>query len=76
VRFGKRLGLREFDLWGAMGPNPDPNDSWFGFHTFKERFGPEHGVFVGSYDLVIDPVLYQGYKLADKLRWLYLRMKR
>jgi lipid II:glycine glycyltransferase (peptidoglycan interpeptide bridge formation enzyme) len=76
VRFGKRLGLREFDLWGAMGPNPDPNDSWFGFHTFKERFGPEHGEFVGSYDLVIDPVLYQGYKLADKLRWLYLRMKR
>jgi lipid II:glycine glycyltransferase (peptidoglycan interpeptide bridge formation enzyme) len=75
IRFGKKLGLKKFDMWGAMGPEPDPNDPWFGFHDFKRKFGPEHIEFIGSYDLVINPVLYQGYKLADKLRWMLLKKK-
>jgi len=76
IRFGKKLGLKKFDMWGALGPNPDKNDPWFGFHNFKERYGPEHIECIGSYDLVINPILYQGYKVADKLRWLLLRMKK
>ena len=76
IRFGKKLGLKKFDMWGALGPNPDPKDPWFGFHNFKEKYGPEHVEFIGSYDLVINPILYQGYKLADKLRWLMLRFKK
>ena len=76
IRFGKKLGLKKFDMWGAMGPNPNPHDPWFGFHTFKQRFGPKHVEFVGSYDLIINPLLYQGYKVADKLRWMYLKTKK
>lgn len=76
IRFGKKLGLTKFDMWGALGPQPDPKDSWFGFHDFKRKFGPEHVEFIGSYDLVINPAMYQAYKVADKLRWLYLRMKK
>ena len=76
IRFGKKLGLKKFDMWGAMSADPDPNDPWHGFHDFKRKFGPDHVEFNGSYDLVINPALYQGYKLADKLRWLYLRLKK
>jgi lipid II:glycine glycyltransferase (peptidoglycan interpeptide bridge formation enzyme) len=76
IRLGKKLGLKKFDMWGALGSNPDPKDPWIGFHTFKERFGPEHVEFVGSYDLIINPRLYQLYKLTDKLRWIYLKIKK
>jgi lipid II:glycine glycyltransferase (peptidoglycan interpeptide bridge formation enzyme) len=76
IRFGQKLGLKKFDMWGAMGPEPDQKDPWFGFHNFKQKFGPEHVEFIGSYDLVINPILYQGYKVADKLRWLVLKMKK
>ena len=74
ILFGKKLGLKMFDMWGALGPDPDPKDPWYGFHNFKEKYGPGHIEFIGSYDLVINPVLYQGYKLADKLRWFYLKL--
>jgi lipid II:glycine glycyltransferase (peptidoglycan interpeptide bridge formation enzyme) len=76
IRFGKKLGLKKFDMWGALGQEPDPKDPWFGFHDFKRKFGPEHIEFIGSYDLVINPTMYQAYKVADKLRWLYLRIKK
>lgn len=76
IRFGMELGLKRFDMWGALGPHPDPKDSWFGFHNFKEKFGPDHVEFLGSYDLVINPLLYQSYKVADKLRWFYLKLKK
>lgn len=76
IRFGQKLGLKKFDMWGAMGPDPDINDPWYGFHNFKQKFGPDHVEFIGSFDLVINPLLYHTYKLADKLRWLYLRLKK
>jgi lipid II:glycine glycyltransferase (peptidoglycan interpeptide bridge formation enzyme) len=76
IRLGQKLGLKKFDMWGAMGPNPNPNDPWFGFHNFKEKYGPDHVEFIGSYDLVINPLLYQAYKVADKLRWMLLKIKR
>jgi lipid II:glycine glycyltransferase (peptidoglycan interpeptide bridge formation enzyme) len=76
IRFGKKYNLKTFDLWGAAAANTPESDPWFGFTQFKERFGSERVEFVGSYDLVINPMLYQAYKLADKLRWLFLRLKK
>jgi len=76
MQFGKKHHLKTFDLWGAAAPNTPASDPWFGFTQFKERFGPTRVEFVGSYDLVIKPILYQGYKLADKLRWLLLRLRK
>ena len=75
IRFGKKNKLKAFDLWGAAEPNTPPSDPWFGFTQFKERFGPGRVEFIGSFDLVINPMLYQGYKAADRLRWMFLRLK-
>jgi lipid II:glycine glycyltransferase (peptidoglycan interpeptide bridge formation enzyme) len=73
IKFGKNLGLKKFDMWGALSPNPDPKDPWYGFHRFKQGYGPELVEFIGSYDLIINPMLYQLYKIADKIRWLILK---
>lgn len=76
IKFGKKAGLKYFDMWGALSPEPDTNDPWYGFHRFKQGYGPQLIQFVGSYDLVINPMLYKGMQIADKLRWLYLHIKK
>jgi len=74
IEFGKKLGLKKFDMWGALGNNPDKNDPWYGFHRFKEGYGPKHIEFLGSFDLVISPILYEIYKILDKIRWIFLKI--
>jgi lipid II:glycine glycyltransferase (peptidoglycan interpeptide bridge formation enzyme) len=76
IKFGKKLGLKKFDMWGALSNNPDKNDPWYGFHRFKEGYGPRHIEFLGSFDLVINPMLYEIYKILDKIRWVFLKIKR
>jgi lipid II:glycine glycyltransferase (peptidoglycan interpeptide bridge formation enzyme) len=63
-------------MWGALSENPDSDDPWFGFHRFKKGYGAKLVEFVGSWDLVINPAAYQGAKIVDKARWLYLGFKR
>jgi lipid II:glycine glycyltransferase (peptidoglycan interpeptide bridge formation enzyme) len=75
IKFGKRLGLKKFDMWGALGENPDPNDPWYGFHKFKKGYGPTLVEYIGSYDLIIKKNLYYIYKVLNKIRWLFLRIK-
>lgn len=76
ARWAKRKGLKYFDLWGALGPHPDEKDPWFGFHRFKQGFAPHLVEFIGSYDLVINPLLYQLYTVADSLRWFLLKHRK
>ncbi len=76
IKFGKKRGLKYFDMWGALGNPPDIKDPWYGFHKFKEGYGATHTEFAGSFDLVINPTLYQLYKVADKARWAFLRIKK
>jgi lipid II:glycine glycyltransferase (peptidoglycan interpeptide bridge formation enzyme) len=75
IKFGKKLGLKKFDMWGSMGPNPDTKDPWYGFHRFKEGYGPKLTEFVGSYDFVINKKMYFAYKLLNRIRWVILRLK-
>ena len=75
IRWGKEHYAKLFDMWGALGPDPDPKDSWYGFHRFKEGYGATHVEFVGTYDLVLKPVLYRLYNLVFILRQLYLKLK-
>lgn len=75
-RWAKVHNLKYFDLWGALGLDPDPNDPWFGFHRFKAGYNPTLIEFIGSFDLVINPLLYKIYKAADALRWTYLKLRR
>jgi len=75
IRFGKKLGCSRFDMWGSLGPNPNPLYSWIGFHRFKEGYGPTLMEFIGTYDLIVDPAMYQLYTVADNLRWKYLKLR-
>lgn len=75
IKFGKRLGLKKFDLWGALGPNPDSQDPFYGFHKFKEGYGARHVEFVGSYDYILHKKLYVIYNLLNNLRWIILKLK-
>lgn len=75
IRWAKTKGFTSLDLWGSLGPTPDPNDPWFGFHRFKQGFNPKLVEFMGSYDLVINPLLYFFYKMADTIRWKLLHLK-
>lgn len=65
IRFGKKLGLKTFDLWGK--------EEGKGFTRFKEGYNPKVVEFVGSWDLVINKPLYFIYTLAEKTRWLILK---
>lgn len=75
IKWGKAHGAKTFDLWGALGPNPNPKDPWYGFHRFKEGYGAKLTEFIGTYDLVINPHLYPLYNWVDKLRWIFLKLK-
>ncbi|MFH0863572.1 MAG: peptidoglycan bridge formation glycyltransferase FemA/FemB family protein [Candidatus Gottesmanbacteria bacterium] len=75
MRWGKTHNARLFDLWGALGPNANPKDPWYGFHHFKEGYGGNLVEFIGTYDLVINPPFYSLYNLADNLRWKLIDLK-
>jgi len=73
IKYGKKMKCTEFDMWGSLGPDPDSNDSWYGFHRFKQGYGGDLVEFAGTFDLVIDPILYKIYLFAESLRWIVLR---
>lgn len=73
IRYGKSKHCTEFDMWGSLGNDPDINDSWYGFHKFKQGYGGELVEFAGTFDLVVDPVFYKLYLFAEKLRWIILK---
>lgn len=67
IKFGKKLGLTTFDLWGR--------EEGKGFTKFKEGYNPRVVEFLGSWDLVINKPLYYIYRLAEKIRWFILRLR-
>lgn len=66
IQLGKKMGLKSFDMWGALGPNPDPKDPWFGFHRFKQGYGGKLVEYIGTYDLVFNDPLYWAFESIDK----------
>jgi lipid II:glycine glycyltransferase (peptidoglycan interpeptide bridge formation enzyme) len=72
IKWGKRNGAKLFELWGSLGPNPNPKDPWYGFHKFKEGYGGELVEYIGSYDLIIRSNLYRFYNLAYNFRKVIL----
>ncbi len=66
IKFGKKHGLKYFDLWGR--------EEGKGFTKFKEGFNPEVVEFLGTWDLVTSP-LYWPYRVAEALRWRLLKLK-
>lgn len=74
IRLGKTLGCKAFDMWGAAKNPEDQTDSWYGFTKFKLGFGGTHVEHINSYDLVLNPVMYSTFNLANKIRWALLRL--
>jgi lipid II:glycine glycyltransferase (peptidoglycan interpeptide bridge formation enzyme) len=66
IKFGKKLGLTTFDLWGR--------EEGKGFTKFKEGYNPKVIEFLGTWDLVINKPIYTIYKLAELVRWKVLRI--
>lgn len=75
ILFGKRQNCKSFDMWGSLGPEPDPKDPWFGFHKFKKGYGGDLMEFIGTYDLVLNPPLYKLFRIAEDMRWKLLRLR-
>jgi len=75
IKLGKKLGVEKFDMWGSLGPNYDINDPWAGFTRFKEGYGTKFTEFIGSYDLVINPIQYKIYNVIYLLREIYLKLR-
>lgn len=66
IKLGQKLHLKTFDLWGALGPTPNPKDHWIGFHTFKERYGGTHVEYIGTFDLIFNETVYFLFNSIDK----------
>lgn len=76
IRLAKKWGCKYLDMWGALGPEPDKNDPWYGFHNFKAGYGARHVEYIGTWDWVARPSLYRLYTVVDKIRWALLRTKK
>jgi len=76
IKLGKKLRAEKFDMWGSLPPNYDVNNPWSGFTRFKEGYGTKFTEFIGSYDLVVNPLLYNIYNSTFSLREIYLKLKR
>ncbi len=74
IKLAKKWGLRHLDMWGALGPDADPKDPWYGFHTFKSGYGARQVEYIGTWDYVAMPRLYPIYRLVENLRWTLLRL--
>ena len=66
IKLGKKLKLKKFDMWGALGPNANSKDPWYGFHKFKMGYGGNLVEYIGTYDYVLDWPLYIFFTIIDK----------
>lgn len=61
-------GYQVVDFFGTTG-EPKADNTVYGIHLFKKRFGGEYTEFIGQFDLVLHPILYFGYtKIFPKVR--------
>lgn len=67
IKFGKNLELKRFDLWGS--------DDAKGYTKFKEGFSPLNIEYLGTWDLPINKKLYYTYRIAEELRWKFLKLR-
>lgn len=74
IKIGKFLGCNLFDMWGAAKNPEDATDSFYGFTRFKLSYGGKHVEYIDSYDLVINPFLYNLFLISYKLAWKILKL--
>ena len=67
IKEAKAQGCAEYDFFG-IAPEDAPDHPWAGVTRFKKQFGGEERQIAGSYDLIFKPVMYQLFKIAEKIR--------
>jgi peptidoglycan pentaglycine glycine transferase (the first glycine) len=71
MRLARDRGVTHHDLWGIAPPAAGPEHAWHGVGLFKKGFGGAEVIWAGSWDLVVDPVLYRLRAAAGIMRgWL------
>ena len=71
----KHNGRKKFDFWGVT-TSEDPNHPWYGFTKFKKSFGGELVTYAGTWDLVINPLKYNAYKMLRPINKLRRKIKK
>jgi len=74
IKLAKKLGAKTFDMWGSLPPDYNQNHPWAGFTRFKSGYGTKFVEMIGSYDLVINPLLYKIYSFIYILRQFFLKL--
>lgn len=67
IKFGKKLRLKKFDMWGALRPDANVGNPWYGFHRFKQGYGGKLVEYIDTYDLVFNWPIYLLFTGIDKL---------
>lgn len=74
IRWAKKNNAKRFDLWGSLPPNYSISHPWAGFTRFKQGYGTKFVSFIGSYDLVTNPLIYSLYSVVYPIRQLFLKI--
>jgi lipid II:glycine glycyltransferase (peptidoglycan interpeptide bridge formation enzyme) len=61
-------GAARHDLWGVAPANAGPDHPWHGVGLFKKGFGGREVTWAGSWEIVIDPLVYRLRSAAARLR--------
>jgi lipid II:glycine glycyltransferase (peptidoglycan interpeptide bridge formation enzyme) len=68
MRTAREMGALTHDLWGVAPATAGPDHPWWGYSLFKKGFGGRFVSWAGSWDLVVDPLVYRLRDLAGSLR--------
>ena len=76
MRLARDRGVTHHDLWGIAPPGAGPEHAWHGVGLFKKGFGGAEVVWAGSWDLIVDPVLYRLRTATGMLRGFLRGLRR
>jgi lipid II:glycine glycyltransferase (peptidoglycan interpeptide bridge formation enzyme) len=68
MRTVRGLGARVHDLWGVAPETAGPDHPWWGFSLFKKGFGGRYVQWIGSYEIILDPLFYRLRRLTYAVR--------
>lgn len=68
IKWGVESGCSIYDFGGISGDLEDESNPLYGLYRFKRGFNGYVEEFVGEYDYVINPLVYKGFNLANKIR--------
>jgi lipid II:glycine glycyltransferase (peptidoglycan interpeptide bridge formation enzyme) len=68
----KRRGIQKMDLYGTAPEGAPPSHEWYGFSTFKKKFGGTVVEYAGTWDIPLTHK-YKAYRTAYRVRSLLHR---